>query len=96
MTDFSYSKGPSGQVEVLFIDGVRWLSPQEAAEQARVTADKARADEREGRAPAIEEFADDWSDWDAIIKAGDDMLAIRDMVRDAIHDAARIARGEQP
>jgi hypothetical protein len=29
------------------VDGVRWLSPREAALQAQATADRARADERE-------------------------------------------------
>ena len=57
--------------------------------------ERTRADERERIAQALEEFADDWADWSAIVQAGDDIVELRDAVKSAIHDAAAIARGEQ-
>lgn len=42
----------------------------------------------------IEALADDWSDWSALVQTNGDLSELRDVVKDAIHDAARIARGE--
>lgn len=53
---------------------------------------RVRAEERERIAQEIEEFADDWSDWDAIVKTEGDVLAVQDVVKEAIHDVARVAR----
>lgn len=50
---------------------------------------------RERIAQQIEEFADDWSDWSALVQAHEDLVALRDVVKDAVHDAAAIARGDE-
>ena len=57
--------------------------------------EKIRADERERIATAIEEMADDFG-WDEVIATKGEVDAMRDVVKDALHGAARLARRSAP